>query len=402
MILLPVLIIGLTIALSIPLGRYLARVLDRGGPHEPRRAVDRHRPADVEAVLSARCCCSTSLIFLFGFVVLATQPWHPDFLNPDGKGMLSPTTIFNTATLVPDQHEPAALLGRGPPVVLQPDLRDHVQAVRHAGDRAGGACWRSSAGSAATGTWATSTSTCGAALVYVLLPLSAIVAVLLIAGGMPMTFEGNAEAQTVQVAAMGTNDDGTAKPQVDRPRAGGGHRRHQATRHQRRRVLRPELGPPVREPRLVDQLRRVRLHHPDPDGLHGDVRADDPQHAARGRDLRRLAGHARDVRRVGASTTTRRSRTPAWPAARRSSTRRASRTRSPPWTRTGSRSRRRCRTTPPASVSRCRWTQDSGQPRRQGAAVRPRGRADLGGLTTVHLERLGELHARQPEPARRA
>src|SRR5438309_457577 len=34
------------------------------------------------------------LMFVF---VLATQPWHPGFLNPDAKGMLAPGTIFNTA-----------------------------------------------------------------------------------------------------------------------------------------------------------------------------------------------------------------------------------------------------------------------------------------------------------------
>ena len=51
-------------------------------------------------------------------------------------------------------------------------------------------------------------------LVYVAVPLSVIVGVLLIAGGTPMTFQGAAEVQTLQTAAMGTNDDGTAKPQV--------------------------------------------------------------------------------------------------------------------------------------------------------------------------------------------
>ena len=35
-------------------------------------------------------------MFVVGFAVLATQPWHP-LLNPDDKGMLAPTTIFNTA-----------------------------------------------------------------------------------------------------------------------------------------------------------------------------------------------------------------------------------------------------------------------------------------------------------------
>src|SRR5262245_21236090 len=32
-----------------------------------------------------------------GFAVLSLQPFHPAFLNPDGKGMLAPTMIFHTA-----------------------------------------------------------------------------------------------------------------------------------------------------------------------------------------------------------------------------------------------------------------------------------------------------------------
>ena len=34
------------------------------------------------------------VLFVFGFLVLALQPWMP--LNPRGLGMLAPTTIFNT------------------------------------------------------------------------------------------------------------------------------------------------------------------------------------------------------------------------------------------------------------------------------------------------------------------
>jgi K+-transporting ATPase ATPase A chain len=33
-------------------------------------------------------------LFVFGFLVLALQPWLP--LNPDGKGMLAPSTIFHS------------------------------------------------------------------------------------------------------------------------------------------------------------------------------------------------------------------------------------------------------------------------------------------------------------------
>ena len=34
--------------------------------------------------------------FVVGYFVLVTQPYHGDFLNPDHKGALAPTTIFNT------------------------------------------------------------------------------------------------------------------------------------------------------------------------------------------------------------------------------------------------------------------------------------------------------------------
>src|SRR5881227_717802 len=96
MILLPVLVIGLSIALSVPLGRDMARVLDRDGP---RNRVERW--LDTGPQTWKRYCAAMLLFnvvtFAFGFLVLATQPWHPAFLNPDGKGMLAPSTIFNTA-----------------------------------------------------------------------------------------------------------------------------------------------------------------------------------------------------------------------------------------------------------------------------------------------------------------
>ena len=41
---------------------------------------------------------SNVAFFAVSFLVLATQPFHPAFLNPDHKGMLEPTTIFNTCS----------------------------------------------------------------------------------------------------------------------------------------------------------------------------------------------------------------------------------------------------------------------------------------------------------------
>src|SRR5262245_32810735 len=212
MILLPILIIGLTLALSIPLGRYMARVLDREGPQNTiERALDTG-PQTWKQYAYAMLV-SNVLIFLVGFGVLATQPWHPEFLNPDHKGMLSPTTIFNTAcsflTNTNLQHYSGEVhLSYGSqlfgimlnqfltPAVGLAALLAVIRGLR--GDKHLGNynldLWRG--------------------LVYVAVPLSVIVGVLLIAGGTPMTFQGNAEVQTLQAGAMGTADDGTPKPQV--------------------------------------------------------------------------------------------------------------------------------------------------------------------------------------------
>src|SRR4051794_34271982 len=92
--LLPILIVGSAAALSVPLGLYLVRVLDRAGPSN---TLERHidtGPQDWKRYCFAMLAFNVAA-FVVGFAVLALQPYLP--LNPDGKGMLAPTTIFNTA-----------------------------------------------------------------------------------------------------------------------------------------------------------------------------------------------------------------------------------------------------------------------------------------------------------------
>ena len=74
-------------------------------------------------------------------------------------------------------------------------------------------------------------------LVYILLPLSIVLAVLLIWQGVPQTFHGHATATTLQ----GAHADDRARPRrlADRD---------QAARHERRRLLQLELRRAVREP----------------------------------------------------------------------------------------------------------------------------------------------------------
>ena len=90
-------------------------------------------------------------------------------------------------------------------------------------------------------------------LVFVFVPLALVVALLLVATGMPMTFEGAAQATTLDGAATKMDDPD------DRPRPGGRAGGDQAARHQRRRLLRPQLDPPLREPHALEQPDRDRL-----------------------------------------------------------------------------------------------------------------------------------------------
>ena len=110
---LPIAIMVTTIILAIPLSRYMAWIMEGKyrAPQVFRWFEQRleQRPAELEAVYGSLLVFNI-VMFVFGYLVLALQPWMP--LNPDGKGMLSPTTIFQQRHLVHDEHQPPALLGR--------------------------------------------------------------------------------------------------------------------------------------------------------------------------------------------------------------------------------------------------------------------------------------------------
>ncbi len=192
--LLPVLIVGLAAGLSVPLGRYMARVLDRPA------AGDRvERLLDTGPQNWKQYCFSllgfNVLAFVAGFAVLALQPYLP--LNPDNKGMLAPTTIFNTAASFLTNTNLQHYSGEvhlsyfsqlfficwkqfvGPAIGLAA-LLAVIRGLR--GDAHMGNfyvdLWRG--------------------VVYVMLPLSFVVAVLLVAGGVPMTLDGAAKVTTLE------------------------------------------------------------------------------------------------------------------------------------------------------------------------------------------------------------
>ncbi len=149
--------------------------------------------------------------------------------------------------LVRDQHQPPALLGRAASVVLQPARRDRLAPVRHPGVRAGRDAGRDPrpARRQASGR---------------LLPRHGArrrprADPAVARGRRPAGLDGRAD----DLPWRGEGGDPRGRHPDDRDGARRRRGRHQAARHQRRRVLRAQLGPPLREPDPVEQPPRGRL-----------------------------------------------------------------------------------------------------------------------------------------------
>jgi K+-transporting ATPase ATPase A chain len=211
--LLPLLIVGTTVVLSVPVGCYLAWIMD-GRYHAPRwlRWLEQRLdtgPQNWKQYVVALLLFNT-VMFVFGFIVLALQPYLP--FAPEGRGMLGPTTIFNTTisflTNTNLQHYSgeqhlsyfsqivfvlwnmfvSASVGFCALVAIIRGLRGDPHMGNYYLDM-----WR--------------------AVVYVFLPSSLLMGVLLMADGVPMTFAKAAEATTLEPGAMGTGED-KANPQI--------------------------------------------------------------------------------------------------------------------------------------------------------------------------------------------
>jgi K+-transporting ATPase ATPase A chain len=210
---LPLLIVATTLVLSVPVGWYLAWVLD-GRYHAPawlRWLEQRLNTGPQNWKQYARSLLLfTTLMFVFGFVVLAVQPVAP--LNPDAKGMLAPTTIFNTVSSF----------------LTNTDLQHYAGEVHLSyWSQLVFVIWNMFV-SAAVGFCALTAMTRGLrgdphmgnyyldmwrVVAYVQLPASLLGGVLLLASGVPMTFEGAVEASPLEAGAMGQDDQGQPKPQ---------------------------------------------------------------------------------------------------------------------------------------------------------------------------------------------
>src|SRR5579872_1329408 len=210
---LPILILAATFVLAIPIGLYMASIFDnRCRLPGWLRAIE--SKIDTGPQNWKQYCLAFMLFnvvtFVWGFAILSLQPYLP--LNPDGKGMLSPSMIFHTAvsfmTNTNQQHYSGEvhlsyfsqlfficwkqILS---PVIGLAALLAVIRGLR--GDKHMGNfyvdLWRGVA--------------------YFFVPLCLVVGLMLMAGGVPMTLEGSAKAATIESGAMGADESGAAKPQ---------------------------------------------------------------------------------------------------------------------------------------------------------------------------------------------
>ena len=205
---------------------------------------------------------------------------------------------------------------------------------------------------------------------YILLPLSLVLALVLVSQGVVQTFDGHAARTLLDRDVDAGRSDGARAESIAR-RPGRVADRDQAARHERRRLLQRELGAPVREPDAALELPRDARDPADPRRAVLHVRRDGQGPRARaGRSSPRCCVHLR----AAARSLTRRGRAARQPGARRARRRSG-----------------RERAAAPAATWRARRSASASRHSALWADGDDRG-----------LERLGQRDARQLHAARRA
>jgi K+-transporting ATPase ATPase A chain len=212
--LLPFALLAAATLIAIPLSRYAAWIMD--GKYRPlpvlgwfEKRLD-SGPQNWKQYTGSLMIFN-AFMFVFAYLVLALQPWMP--LNPDGKGMLFPTTIFNSVASF----------------ITNTNLQHYAGDVHLSNFSQIFFCIFNMFVSAAVGFAALvaiiralrSDSTLGnyfvdmwRIIVYMFAPIALIISLIFLVQGGPMTFKSSHTVSTLEPAAMGTTDKGEAKQQT--------------------------------------------------------------------------------------------------------------------------------------------------------------------------------------------
>ncbi len=212
--LLPFALLATATLVAFPLSRYMAWVMD--GKYRPlpffvwfEKRLN-SGPQNWKQYVGSLLTFNT-VLFVFGYLVLALQPWMP--LNPDHKTLLAPSAIFNSVVSFMtntdlqhysgDQHLSnfsqiffgianlfiSAAIGLSALVAIIRALRSDKSVGNFFLDM-----WR--------------------VLVYMFVPVAFAFALFFIIQGSPMTLKTSYQVSTLEPAAMGTTDKGEVKQQT--------------------------------------------------------------------------------------------------------------------------------------------------------------------------------------------
>src|SRR5580704_2569841 len=212
--LLPITIIVLPIILAIPLSTFMARIMDGHYRSWPILGWFEKRldsgPQNWKQYTVTLLFFNT-VLFLFGYLVLSVQPWMP--LNPRGLGMIEPTTIFNTvmsfATNTDIQHYSGdQTFSNFSQIFFCIPMFFLSAAIGLCALTAIIRAFRSDAnlGNFFLDMWRV--------VIYLFLPASLALSIVFLAQGMPMTFQSAYQVNTLEPAAMGTDNNNQPKQQT--------------------------------------------------------------------------------------------------------------------------------------------------------------------------------------------
>jgi len=152
-----------------------------------------------------------TVLFIFGYLVLALQPWMP--LNPDGKGMIFPTTIFQAVTSFMtntdlQHYSGEQVLSNFSQIFFCITMLFLSAAIGLSALTAVIRAFRSdsSLGNFFVDMWRV--------VVYMFVPIAFVIALIFLIQGSPMTFKSSHQVSTLEPEAMGTTDKGEVKQQT--------------------------------------------------------------------------------------------------------------------------------------------------------------------------------------------
>ncbi len=212
--LLPFLLLATATVIAFPLSRYLTWIME--GKYQPlpvlgwvEQRLDSGQQNWKQYIASL--LIFNTVLFVFGFLVLAFQPWLP--LNPDGFGMINPSTIFHSVASFMTNTDLQHYAGEQTLSIFSQTFFAMANLFLSAaiGLCALVAIIRLLRGQALIGNFF---QDMWRVLVYMFVPVAFIVALIFITQGSPMTLQASQKVSTLEPAAMGTTDKGEAKPQV--------------------------------------------------------------------------------------------------------------------------------------------------------------------------------------------